>query len=631
MQNYFSSYLLSIYLIAATLIPTLLSAQNSMGTDEQLADQYYNNNEFDKAVVYYEKLFNKTNEPIFYDRLLDCFLKLENSKEAEKLTKKQAKRFPNQLYYLVDIGWVYENSKESNKAKKAYEDAIKTMNSKGFGLSMNNQQVIELANRFMKYKASDYAITTYLNARKIFKGRYNFNFELAQVYHQQNKIELMLNEYLEALNEQPAYIQNIQNILQTNLEPDDNGEKKELLKAMLIKQTQKNQEQVVFAEMLIWLYVQERNFKGALIQAKALDKRFNESGKRIVELAKLSLANKDYDAAIACHEYVIGLGKNNFYYFESKIDILVVYNEKITKSATYTNEDLLTLEKKYETTLNEIGKTANAHTLIRDLAHLKAFYLNKPTDALELLNDFMETPRLEAKNQAYLKLELANIYLFTGDIWEASLLYSQVDKAFKQDQLGETAKFFNAKISFYTGDFDWAKAQLDVLKASTSKLIANDAMKLSITITDNIGIDTTKAPLLIFAQADLYAYQNKTQEALALLDSLEKTFPFHVILDDVLFKKYEIYYKQQNIPKAITYLEQIEKNYAYDILIDDALYNLALIYDYDLKNKEKAAEYYKKIMFEHQGSIFTVDARKRYREIQQSNSPTNTIFENNTN
>lgn len=610
-------------------IASSLFSQNN--TDEQLANQYFDNNEFDKAVVYYEKLFNKTNEPIFYDRLLDCYLKLENSKEAEKLTKKQAKRFSNQLHYLVDVGWVYAFFKEEEKAKNAYDDAIKTMNNKGFGQAMNNQQVIELANRFVKYKALNYAENTYLTARKIFKGRYDFNFELAQIYHQQNKTELMLNEYIEALKTQPAYIQNVQNILQTNLEPDENGEKKELLKTMLIKQTQKNQEQVVFSEMLIWLYVQERNFKGALIQAKALDKRFNESGKRIIELAQLSLANKDYDAAIACHEYVIGLGKNNFYYFDSKIDILAVYNEKITKSATYTQDDILTLEKKYETTLNEIGKTANVHGLIKDLAHLKAFYLNKPTEALELLTDYMETPRLDAKQAAYLKLELANIYLFLNDIWEASLLYSQIDKAFKQDQLGETAKFFNAKISFYTGDFDWAKAQLDVLKASTSKLIANDAMKLSITITDNIGIDTAKAPLLIFAQADLYAYQNKTKEALALLDSLEKTFPIHVILDDVLLKKFEIYYKQQTIPKAIEQLEQIEKNYAYDILIDDALYNLALIYDYDLKNTEKAAAYYKKIMFEHQGSIYTVDARKRYRVLQNLNSKTEIFFDNNSN
>lgn len=596
-------------------------------TDEQLANQYYNNNEFDKAVVYYEKLFNKTNDPIFYEQLLSCYLKLENTKEAEKLTKKQAKRFPAQLYFLVDIGWVYKNANESENAKKAYEDAIKTMNSKNFGVNMTNQQVIELSNRFIKYKEPDYAITTYLNARKIFKGRYNFNFELAQVYHQQNKTDLMLNEYLEALDEQPAYIQNVQNILQTNLEPDENGEKKELLKSMLIKRTQKNQAQVVFSEMLIWLYVQERNFKGALIQAKALDKRFNESGKRIVELGSLSFANKDYDAAIACNEYIIDLGKDNFYYFDSKIAILEVYNAKITQSANYTNDDIITLEKKYETTLNELGKTANAHSLIKDLAHLKAFYLNKPTEALELLTNFIETPRLDAKNKAYLKLELANVYLFIGDIWEASLLYSQIDKEFKQDQLGETAKYYNAKISFYTGDFDWAKAQLDVLKASTSKLIANDAMKLSISITDNIGIDTTKAPLLIFAQADLFSYQNKNNEALHLLDSLEKTFPIHVILDDVLYKRYEIYYKQQNIAKAIEQLEKIVKEYSYDILVDDALYQLALIYDYDLKNEEKAAEYYKKIMFEHQGSIYTVDARKRFREIQQ----TNTIFENNTN
>ena len=177
----------------------------------------------------------------------------------------------------------------------------------------------------------------------------------------------------------------------------------------------------------------------------------------------------------------------------------------------------------------------------------------------------------------------------------------------------------------YTGDFDWAKAQLDILKASTSKLIANDAMKLSITITDNIGIDTTKAPLLLFAKADLLFYQNQHNQALEMLDSLKTTFPIHVIGDDVLYKQHEIYFSRKNLPKAIEKLEQIIKEYSYDLLVDDALYKLATIYDYELNDKTKAQEYYKKIIFEHQGSIYVVDARKRFRDLQQT--PSSIILE----
>ena len=234
---------------------------------------------------------------------------------------------------------------------------------------------------------------------------------------------------------------------------------------------------------------------------------------------------------------------------------------------------------------------------------------------MTLLNEIITIPRLKPHDKAKCKIELADVLLFTGEIWEASLLYSQVEKAYKYDQLGEMAKFKNAKISFYTGDFGWAKTQLDVLKASTSKLISNDAMQLSIVITDNIGIDTTEAPLLMYAQADLLAFQNKNDEAMWMLDSLKLGYPFHTIGDDILYKRFQINFKLKKYQKAAQNLENIIKDYSYDILVDDAIYNLATLYDNQLNDKKKAAEFCKKIMFEHQSSIYVVDSRKRYREL----------------
>lgn len=610
MKTFQLKYVLSLALaFFICLTPTF----SQTATDEKLALQFFNNEEYDKAVVYFEKLYNKTNETSYYERLLQCYLYMEEYKDAEKLVKKHQKKHPYQLAYMVDLGIVYEVAGDNAKANKTFNDAIKS-------LTANNQQIIDLANSFIKNKEYDFAVETYLKGRKLLKGTYEFNFELAQVYNQQGKTELMFKEYISILNIQPAYIQSVQNAIQTNIGEDEDGSKKEILKTLLIKETQKSYDQIVFSEMLIWLYIQELNFKGAFIQTKALDKRFREEGKRIFSLADLCLSNKDYETAIECYQYIIDLGKNNRLYNYSRIQLLQVYYTKITTTASYTNEEVVALESKYEAAIKELGNSNESYLMIKNLAHLKAFYLNKPLEAQELLNSFINTPRLTSQEQAELKIELADVNLFLGDIWEASLLYSQVEKSFKHSQLGETAKFKNAKISFYTGDFDWAKAQLDVLKASTSKLIANDAMKLSITITDNIGIDTTKAPLLLFAKADLLFYQNQHNQALEMLDSLKKTFPIHVIGDDVLYKQHEIYFSKKNLPKAIEKLEQIIKEYAYDLLVDDALYKLATIFDYELNDKAKAQEYYKKIIFEHQGSIYVVDSRKRFRELQQTPS-----------
>ena len=482
-------------------------------------------------------------------------------------------------------------------------------------MTPNNQQIIDLANGYLKYKKNNYAIDTYKKGRKLLKGTYPFNFELAQVHYSDGNIKAMINEYLDLLEYQESYIQSVQNALQTTLSSDDDGEQKKLLKTLLIDKVQKKAEKKVFSEMLIWVYIQNKNFGGAFIQAKAIDKREKELGKRIHALANLCLENKDYKNAIKCYQYLIDKGPENYYYLSSKMDLVNVYNQKILNAKTYTNEDLSSLENIYLSTISELGKTAQTVSLLQGLAHLQAFYLHQIDEAVSLLNEIINLPRIKLHDKAKSKLELADVLLFTGEIWEASLLYSQVEKDFKHDRLGEIAKFKNAKISFYTGDFSWSKTQLDVLKASTSKLIANDAMQLSILITDNIGIDTTEAPLLMFAIADLLAYQNKNMEALAMLDSLKLAFPNHTIADDILYKRYEINFKQKKYEKASINLNDLIANFAYDILADDAIYNLALLYDNYLADEAKAAENYKKILFDYKDSIYIVNARKRYREL----------------
>jgi tetratricopeptide (TPR) repeat protein len=580
-------------------------------TDSRLADQYYSNKEYGKAVVYYQQLFNKNNSEIYYVRLFNCYTNLEEYKSAERLIKKQLKRDSYALKFYADLGHLYEISGQESKVKQAYGKGIKL-------LSPSNQQIIDLANGYLKYKKLDYAIRTYQKGQQLLKGTYPFNFELAQVYSTQGDTESMLREYLTLLESQESYIQSVQNALQTTFSTDENDKNKGLLKSLLIEKVQKNPAKRVFPEMLIWVYIQEKNFGGAFIQAKALDKRHKELGERINSLAKLSTVNKAYKTAIQCYEYLIEKGPNTYYYVSSKMGLVNVYNEKIIANDQYTNEDLINLEKTYKSTINELGKTATTASLLNGLAHLQAFYMYNTTAAISNLNELILIPRLKRQDKAKSKIELADVLLFTGEIWEASLLYSQVEKEFKYDQLGEQAKFKNAKISFYTGDFAWAKTQLDVLKASTSKLIANDAMQLSILITDNIGIDTTEAPLLMFAVADLLAYQNKNEEALWMLDSLKLGYPNHSIADDILYQRYRINYKQSKYEEAIKNLNALIKDYSFDILADDAIYHLALMYDYQLKDKKKALENYKKIMFEHQSSVYVVGARKRYRELDHS-------------
>lgn len=585
---------------------------SSKSSDEQLAAQYFQNKEYEKAAYHYEKLFDKNPIDRYYQNLITCWIETENFSKAEKLVKKQQKRNPYALSYTVDLGYVYKREGKKDDAKKVWDKAVND-------LSPNQNMIFELANAFNNRKEPDYALNTYLKGRKILNGLYTFHFEIADIFAQKGDYTSMINEYLDVLLINEAYIQQVQNALLRIYQSAPEDKKNETLKTELLRRIQKYPDKKIFAEMLIWIMMQELDFNEALTQSIALDKRLKEDGARVFSLAHMAAGNKQFEASAKGYRYIIDKGKDNYYYSSAKIELLHVNFKKITEQAKYTKEELSQLEKNYVTTLNELGKSGNTASLMRDLAHLYAFYLHQTDKAIAVLDEIIPMGRISPQLKAECKLDLADILLLENDIWEASLLYSQVEKDFKHDELGDKAKFRNARLSYFVGDFKWAQAQLDVLKGSTSKLIANDAMHLALLITDNTTIDTNEVPLQIYARAELLAFQNKLDDALKTLDTINMYFAGHSLSDDILMRKAHIYEKKQDFAKALDMYDNIYKGFADDVYGDDALFRMAEIQQYILNNDENARELYQKVLMEFPGSIHVVESRKRIRQIRGDN------------
>ncbi len=595
-----------VFLFSFVLVSAFSIAQTS--TDEQLALQFYQNKEFDKALDYYEKLYNKKSQELFYKYYLNCLLETKDFKKAEKVVKKQIKQNAENLNFSVDLGIVYKVSGDAEKAKLAWEQTVKAIKL--------DDQVFATANAFIAIREYDFAIATYLKGRKISQTNYPYSFELAEVYNNKGDKMSMIKEYLDVLEINDSYIVSVQNALQTSFGYDVDAKQNELLKTELLKRIARSPDKTILSELLIWMQIQQKDWEGAFVQGKALDKRKKEEGNRMMGLAQLFAQNEAYDAAIKAYQYVIAKGPTIFYFTNARIELLNVYYQKVVTKSNYTSADLIELEKNYNNTIAELGKSSSTVSLLKNLAHLQAFYLNKSNDAILLLEEAIAIPQLELTIQAECKLELADILLMTGDIWEASLRYSQVEKAFKHDAIGFEAKFRVAKISYYTGDFKWAQAQLDVLKGATSKLISNDAMDLSMMISDALAIDTNEAPLLIFARADLLAFQNKDEQATTTLDSINTLFSNHALADDILYKKAQIALKHAKYNEVAGFYEEIIKNYGDDILGDDALFKLAELTENQFKNLDKAKELYQQLIEKYPASLYIVEARKRFRRLR---------------
>ncbi|MFI5149005.1 MAG: tetratricopeptide repeat protein [Bacteroidia bacterium] len=576
--------------------------------DEQLAVQYYQAGEFDKALIYYEKLFNKKQSELYYSYYIDCLIHTKDFKKGEKIIRRQIKNFPYDLKYEVDLGSLYKAQGLDDKAKKQYEQAV-------HDLSPNQNQVFDLAKSFLALKEYDYAIETYLKGRKLINF-YPFNFELAEIYEIKKDYVGMINEYLDAIGYDERSIQNVQNMLQEKFDNTGDQKKNALLKTELLRRVQKDGDRTIYSELLLWMLMQQKDFDAAFVQAKALDKRKKEEGTRVMALASTCVSNEDYETAIKCYKYVISLGPEGFFTQQAQMELLTAMNRRTISKGTWSKSDLTDLEKQYQQTLHDLGKTPATAKSIHELAHLEAFYLYNTKYATELLNEVIDMPQVSPIIQAECKLELGDILLLSGEVWEASLKYSQVEKTYKHDPIGQEAKFRNAKVGYYTGDFKWAQAQLDVLKGATSKLIANDAMELSLFISENMAEDSNVVPMMMYARAELLSFQNKDEEAFSTFDSINKLFPNHALSDDILFKRAGIKLREGHFDDAVVYLQKLVSTYSSSVLADDALYRMGVIYEEQLKNKEKAMECYQELLTKYQGSTFGVDARKRFRALR---------------
>ncbi len=582
----------------------------SQSTDQQLANLYYNNGEYEKAVVYFEKIVGKKSSKFDQLRYIECLEKTNRTKDAEKNLKRLISSAPSDKDYMIALGDFYERNEQISERDKLYNSEIKIASKAGY-------TTVELYNSFLKKGKTDWCIKTLEAGKKEQKRNYDFSEQFAEIYAVTGKTDEMIDIYFEMLDKNPNYAGTIQTNLSRiiDFQTDQNGTYVKL-KERLLERIQKKPNEFVYSELLIWLFVQKKEFRSALTQANALDMREKGNGVRIISLAQICLENDAYEITRSAYQLIVDKGEDHPNYSTAKLRLLSTRYLEITReknvSKTLVNEAV----SEFRAAINKYGLGRGSYQLAMETAEIEAYYADQANSAITLLDTVLKIPGLTDFERARTKMLMGDVLVLNNDIWSASLNYMQVDKDFKFEAIGSEAKFKNARIFYYDGDFTFAQSQLDVLKQSTSKLIANDAMKLSILITDNLGLDSNYTAMNQFAHADLLLEQHQFEPAFVLYDSIVREFPAHGLVDEVLLRKAQAMKYQGKWEEAIGFLDKIYTNHKFDILADDAAFQMAEIYEKNLNNPEKAAEYYKKILFECKGSLLTVEARKRFRALR---------------
>ena len=593
------------FLITMLAVPSFAQGEN----DLELADYYYSQGQYEQAKLYYEKIYktNRTNK--VYTNYLNTLIALNDFEEAEKMVKKKMRTENEDGTVYVQLGNLYNKFGKPADAKAQFDLAVEK-------LVPTRNNVSRLANEFNLINEFDYMLQVYMKGKNQGNDGYTYAFEIANLQGSMGNLDEMTESFLDLLYENEGYLQTVQNSFNRTLNFQENPESMDMLKTKLLKKAQLYPEKTIYTEMLAWLFMQKKDFASAYVQLASLDKRNNETGDRLFNLAELARNNKEYETARKCYQYVVDKGPASPFYITARSEkIFVTYDELQDKPGIDKTAYAL-LEQECIATLNELGKNVDTAMLMQKLAHIQTFYLDKASEAVPLLQQAIDLPGLYAAVKATIKLELGDVYVFLGNVWDASLLFSQVELDFKEDPLGHSAKFRNARISYYTGDFNWAQAQLDVLKASTSKLISNDAIDLSLLITDNFNMDTLTTAMEMFARADLLSYQNKYDASMVTLDSIVTEFPMHSLTDEILMLKGNMYYRQGKFTEAREQFQKVVDLHFMDITADDALFKLAEMSQFLDNDTAKAMELYEKLITDFPGSLFVVEARKRFRELR---------------
>ena len=522
------------------------SVQSHRQVDEQLARNFFNNKEYDKAADMYQQLYVNYRYYHYFSQYIECLIFLENFKDAEKDLRSFIKNdnTTNKWRSTVTLAYVLFRNNENDKSEKILKKLISE-------LPADKNVFMQVANVMNSKDFNEYSIMLYDRGSSISSMNYKFFMEKAQAYLSMTDFEKATENYLLQLEEDPSDYDVVKTrmsyMLRYNLEDsviDD-------IRFALLKKAQENRDNDVFAELLVWFALQMKDYQ------------------------KMNMLKSDN-----------------------------------------TMESYSNLEKRIENECIELGVSDKTIPILIIRTDILAFRLDEMDKAIDILNDALLL-NISRLNKAKLKMELADIYLLKEEVWEATLLYSQVDKSMKEEPIGHEARFKNAQLRYYMGEFDWSLAVLKILKSATSKLVANDAMSLSLLITDNLEYDTIALKRL--AKADYYIYQKRYELANQMLDSVNIYNPNEVSMPYLLTRKAYIAMENKDYELADSLYKRVYQGYADSYIADKALLEDAILLERYLNKKEEAMECYAKLIDEYTASVYVAQARNAYRRIRNSN------------
>lgn len=592
--------------VVFSVVMLLVSTTQLSAQEESLANRYFDQGEYEKALSIYLDLYKSNNSPFYYQRITKSYIALDDLDEAISFIKRSRKKSRGlTLQQDVDLVFIYRKMEDDKSAEKETESLINYI--------AKNPTRAQSVTRLLSEKGLyDISLRAYEAAEKA-NPNLRLTYQKSMVYAELGQLKDMYNSYVAMVEESPGYLTTVKSLMSRSLSTDPDDEYNEHVKATLLKRIQKTDNDEL-VDLLIHVFMHENNYPGALRQAIARDKRTGGNQNQVFSLGRLSAEQGNFKSAFEAFDYIIERKPPSDY-----VDVATVERLKTRKLEL----DQTPKQVDYEQLAKDIRRVLNMNDwrwpfspLALTLAEIDAYVLDNVGDAIKHLKKIQDIPRIPDKLQIESRLLLGDIYLFHGKYTNALLAYTQAEKLAGDQPLGDEAKFRSGRVSYFQADFDYALSTFDVLKSSTSKHTANNAMKLSLLIRENTMLDTSYEAMTRFAQADLKYHRKLYEESLRELRLLSDDFPNHSLQDEILFLKAKIQRDKMQFEEAVVTLENMLERFPDGILADEALLMLGVIYSEELGQLDKAQNAFEILITDFPNSYYVSEARRRYRELR---------------
>ncbi len=610
-----------VFILVVLLSAAVLNAQDAnTDTRLRLAQAYEQSGQFDKAeVIYRELLKTQPLNNVIVELLNKNLISQKKYNESIELLNQKINQTPNDYNLFGLLGSTYFIMDQSEKAFESWEKGITINPSSYIGYRV-------IANYAIENRAYEKAIDILKRGKKVSGDPMMFSMDLANIYAANMKFSDAATEFCSLIEVHPEQVQSAKARIISYLNRP--GASEQTINA--IKEYSESKLQIELSDLLTFVYQSSSDYKDAFENVIEIEKKFKVNGTYVFLFAQEAYRNKQFNWASEAYKFIIKKYLTSPYYQISKIGYAKTLEASLDQKFLERNdswkpfikyEPLFINEYKiiinaYEEFITETtGNAVNIEALFRiaEIFRTRIFDYQKADSLYKKLSQISPNTNYSVlANIALGEIAIQRDSLNTAKNYFQKALSSQ---RVEPNDLSKT-NFYLARIEFWKGNFSKSVSLFREVSKNLSTDFANDAIELSSIIS------TTKKDSLNlnqYAHADLLAIQNKYKQAAIEFKTLSDRPNLFVLNDFAKIYFSEMLLTENDLQTAINNLEEITKTGNNSIFVEKATFLLAQCYQYGIKDLQKAAQIYQKLLEIFPNSLYFDRAREALNSIPTKN------------